>query len=388
MIYADFNGSSRMHPDVTTYLDTRLKDGLFGNPNSIHSVGRKIKFGIEKCRKVIADIIGCSQNQIIFNSGASEGISHIFHSVLSQSNNKTIIISAIEHSAVNQAAEYFRTKGFNLVIAPVDDNGVLKLDSLETLLTTHKNDIALVSIMAANNETGVIQPYKEVGMLCQKYKCIYFSDTTQFIAKADFSFEDSLMDYAVISSHKVGGIIGSGALIAKDPTSLIPLVFGGGQESGKRGGTQNYIGIECMAVAMDSFNTHKGNLEECKARRSEFEAAIQKAYPEVVVIGQATDRLASTTLIAYPGVHGQAVQIELESNDIFVTTSSACSDNEPSTSKVLKAMNTNDEVGRSVVRISLCLGKNDQCYKEIKIALLEAYAKLTQLSSFKRSNAI
>src|SRR5690606_2263476 len=133
------------------------------------------------------------------------------------------------------------------------------------------------------------------------------------------------------------------------------LIFGGGQEGGLRGGTQNYIGNETLAVALKAFDEQKNELSKVKEYRLEFEKNIKEKFPEVVIVGEEAPRLASTTLIAYPGIHGQAVQIELESNDIFVTTSSACSDNQPETSKVLKAMSVGDDIGRGVVRISLCM---------------------------------
>ena len=236
--------------------------------------------------------------------------------------------------------------------------------------------------MAANNETGVVQPYQEIGKICQDNEVPFFSDTTQFIGKIDFNFAESNMDYAVMSSHKIGALIGSGCIIAKDPSTLSPFILGGGQEKGLRGGTQNYIGIETMAVAMTYFDEHKQELERVKNLREAFEARIKKNFPEVVIFGENAPRLASTTMISYPGIHGQAVQIELESEDIFVTTSSACSDNSPETSKVLKAMGTTDNIGRGVVRISLCLNSNEELYNKIESALTNAYNKLSKIQNF------
>lgn len=379
MIYADTNGSSQVHPEVKKYLIDRIENGLFANPNSIHCLGRKINLSIEKCRKLCGEVLGANPNQIIFNSGSSEGISHVFHSILCNSKKKHIIISTIEHSAVHNAALFYEGRGFNLHFVDVDENGVIKLDELQKLLKQYGNEVALVSIMAANNETGVIQPYNEIGKHCHEYGVPYFSDTTQFIGKADFNFNESEIDLAVASSHKVGGLIGSGMILSKDLTLLKNHIFGGGQEKGKRGGTQNYIGIECMAVALNAFNENKSNLKECNERRIQFEKRIKENYPNVVIVGEKAPRLSSTTLIAYPGIHGQAVQIELESQDIFVTTSSACSDNEPTTSRVLKAQGIKDDVGRGVVRISLCLGQSPEEYEKIYESLTQAYNKLSKV---------
>ena len=187
--------------------------------------------------------------------------------------------------------------------------------------------------MAANNENGIIQPYKEIGSIAKKSGVLYFSDTTQFIGKTEFNFSESNMDFAVLSSHKIGALIGSGLIMAKDETLLKSFIQGGGQEKGLRGGTQNYIGIETMAVAMEAFAKALPGLKEVQTLREKFESNIKSKFPEVVIIGEDSPRLATTTMIAFPGIHGQAVQIELESNDIFVTTSSACSDNKPETSR-------------------------------------------------------
>ncbi len=382
MIYADFNGTAPLCSDVKQHLIDRLQNGPFGNPNAIHSVGTKIMSAMTKCRKVCSSVLGAKTNQIIFNSGASEGISHIFFSVLEQTDKRTIVISSIEHSAVINCAKYWESKGFNLIITPVSNDGIVDLNALENNLQHHSHDLALVSIMAANNETGVIQPYQAIAKLCQRFQVPYFSDTTQIVGKDEFHFEHSGMDYAVVSGHKVGALIGSGLILVKEPRTLIPHIFGGGQEFSKRGGTQNYIGIETLAIALNDFETHKTQIEIAKKARLQFEHNLKKNFPHIVIVGENAPRLATTTLVALPGIHGQAVQIELESENIFVTTSSACSDNEPTTSKVLKAMNVGDSVGRGVVRISLCLHDNSENYQRILTVLTNIYQKLSKIESF------
>lgn len=385
MIYADFNGSAPLCSEVSEYLKTRICDGPYANPNSIHSLGKKMMFGIEKCRRSIAKNLGCESSQIIFNSGASEGISHIFHSILSQGPNtkKNIIVtSAIEHAAVHKCCMHYQDLGFQIKTIPTLSNGIVNMQELKILLDSYHDNIALVTIMASNNETGVLQPYQEIGLLTKNYHIPFFSDTTQLIGKADFNFERSHMDYAVLSSHKIGAIIGSGLIIAKDPTQLRPLIYGGGQEKGLRGGTQNYIGIETMAIAMESFKKLLPKINIANDARINFEKNIKKKFPNIVIIGEESPRLATTTMVAYPGIHGQAVQIELESQDIFITTSSACSDNSPETSRILRSMDVGDDIGRGVVRISLCLNANQELYDKIEMALTNAYNKLKKIENF------
>jgi cysteine desulfurase len=218
--------------------------------------------------------------------------------------------------------------------------------------------------------------------LCLDNNIPFLCDTTQFIGKTPFSFRESGFEFAVCSGHKLGAMTGTGILLAKNPEALKPLIIGGGQENGHRGGTQNYLGNETLAVALSTLNESFQNIKTLTEKRLEFEAKIKAAFPEVVILGEKAQRLATTTYISLPGIHGQAVQIELESQDIFVTTSSACSDNMPVTSKVLKAMGISDDVGRGVVRISLCLNSPAEYYDELAEALIKSYKKLTKVKSF------
>jgi cysteine desulfurase len=386
MIYADYNGSAPICPEVRDYLIKRLETGPFANPNSIHHMGTKTLMGMENARAVCAKIVGAKPKQIIFNSGASEGISTVFYSVLKRAKKagKThIIISGQEHSVViNCAKRAQEEQDFQVLSLKANHDGIVDVEQLKIWLKEHGDQLALVSIMAANNETGVIQPYKEISDLCQQAQVPYVCDTTQYIGKTEFDFNKSGIDYAFMSGHKIGALTGAGFLLAKDTTTLEPLIIGGGQERNLRGGTQNYIGNETLAVALDYFQRNQDKLKKLFEKRKEFENKVKEKFPEVVILGENAPRLASSTYIALPGVHGQAVQIELESKDIFVTTSSACSDNEPVTSKVLQSMGVDDHIGRGVVRISLGLCSGPELYDEIADALIATYSKLQQIKSF------
>lgn len=385
MIYADYNGSAPLLPEVRSYVKKRMDSDLFANPNAIHTISQKLSRGIEKCRGVIAEAVGCFPDQVFFNSGASEGISHIFHSILDQATpeKKVIITSPIEHSVIPNALSYYESKhGFTLKKVSIDENGKVQTESLEKLLMENKGKVALVTIMAANNETGVIQPYEKLARICRENNVEFFSDTTQLIGKGEFHFEDSGLEYAVCSGHKIGALSGSGFVIVKEPPKLQSLVFGSTQERGLRGGTQHYLGIETLAIAMQDFQQNKHKLSSLMEAKLQFEKEMKESFPEAVIIGEKAPRLAGTTLMGYPGIHGQAVQIELESHDIFVTTSAACTDNQPETSKVLKAMGINDTVGRGVIRISLSYSHGEKEYSAIARALKGAYTKLSKIQSY------
>lgn len=387
MIYADYNGSAPLTREVKDYLVKRLEKGPFANPNAIHYLGSKTLMGMENARSVCAKVLGADIPQVIFTSGATEGITTVFHSVLSgihpqQDSKNTIVTCGLEHSAVINTAQYYKTLGFDVHCIPVLENGQIDFQAFKTYMDNFHQKVAIVAVMAANNETGVIQPYNEINGVCQNYKVPYLCDTTQFIGKTEFHFKNSQIDYAVTSGHKLGAMTGTGILLAKEPTTLKALIIGGGQEKGHRGGTQNYLGNETLAVALNTLPELLKNIPTLSKKRDEFEAKVKAAHPEVVIIGKNSPRLATTTYISYPGIHGQAVQIELESNDIFVTTSSACSDNMPVTSKVLKAMGVSDDVGRGVVRISLGLGADLATYDQLTDALIKAYDKLKKVKSY------
>ncbi|MBT7610447.1 MAG: cysteine desulfurase [Bacteriovoracaceae bacterium] len=386
MIYADYNGSAPLCEDVKEYLVNRFQTGPFANPNAIHHQGQQVLMAMENSRSVVAKALGAKMNQVIFNSGATEGCSTIFHSILDdalENGRSTIIMSGIEHSAIRNTANWYtENKGYELKTLPTTRDGIVEVEFLNKWIKEAPEKIAMVTVMAANNETGVIQPLKQISEICSANKIPFFCDTTQYIGKVPFSFKDSGIDYAITSGHKFGALTGTGILLAKDRTTLKPIIIGGGQEKGLRGGTQNYIGNETVAVALTTISKNFGKIEELARKRIKFETKIKNNYPSVYIIGEKAPRLATTTYIAYRGIHGQAVQIELESQGIFVTTSSACSDNEPVTSKVLKAMGLTDDIGRGVVRISVGLCSSLEVYEQIYEALSKAYDKLEQIKSY------
>ncbi len=253
--------------------------------------------------------------------------------------------------AIVQACDYYSSRrGFTVETIKTLNNGQVDLEHFKELVNKHQNNIALATVIAANNETGIIQPYKEIGKICRDNGIIFFSDTTQYIGKTPFNFSESNMDFAVSSSHKIGAIIGSGIIISRDPSLLRSFIFGGGQEGGHRGGTQNYLGIETMGVAIEDFHKNEKWLEELRKLRERFEANMKKKFDQVFIVGEDAPRLASTTMIAIPGLSGQAVQAVLETKDVFVTTSSACSDKKAG-NRILEAMGLPCEISGRLIHL-------------------------------------
>ena len=376
MIYADFNGSYPLRESVKEYLIKRM-DGPFGNPNAIHSLGRDLNNGLKKCRAITAQKFGAQDHQVIFNSGSSEGISQLFDSLLFEKSG-VILTSDLEHAAVHEALDFYERQGFQIKKIDVLSNGVVDLSKIKSFLEKNNQEISLACFMAINNETGVIQPYEEIAQACNDHNVSYLCDTTQLMGKLPFDFSESNLQYAICSAHKIGSLPGAGFIMAKNPESLRPFIFGGGQEFGLRGGTQNYLAIETIAVVLNDINLGKKTIDKLHSKQKEFESKILKEVPGSQIIGFKAPRVPGTTLFAIPGIHGQGTQIELESRDIFVTTSSACSDNEPETSKTLKAMNIEDSVGRSVIRISLAYG-HEKAYDEIYSTIIKAFNRLSKV---------
>jgi len=380
MIYADYNGSAPLCPEVVEFLQKRLSTTDYANPNASHFLGQKVLMAMENARATIAKHVGALPKQVILNSGSTEGISQVFFSLLHCRNVKrqknVVLISAIEHSAILKCAEFYaEDQGYQVEIIPARKDGVVCLESFQKLMEKFKNQVAMVSVMAANNETAVVQPYHEIGTLCGEHGVPFMCDTTQYIGKTDFDFSKAPIDFAFLSGHKVGALTGAGALLAKDTSLLKPFIIGGGQERNLRGGTQNYLGFETIAVALKAFDQKKKNFDELEEKRAKFEKEILATYPDAVIMGQDARRLPGTTFIAHPRVSGKDIQRAFEDHDIFVTTTSACSDNGSSPSKVLKAMGIDDQLARGAVRISVSLCSQVGSYEKILSALKSAYEK-------------
>lgn len=377
MLYADYNGSAPVSNCVKELLMKKLEESEYANPNAAHSIGQNLHMEQEQSRMTCAKLLGAKSSQVIFNSGSTEGISHVFNSLLldaKENDKKSLIISSIEHPAVANNAEYYCDLfDIELVIVKTNGNGVIDLNDFKSKLNS---DMAMVSVMAANNETGVIQPYQEIGELCQKENVPFLCDTTQLIGKTAFNFSESNIDYAVLSSHKVGGLIGSGLILCKDAKKLRPFIIGGNQERSLRGGTQNYIGIASFACALESSIKKLDQLENLKKERLNFEKNLKSKFPNLVIFGEDAPRLASTSFLSLPGTSGQKIQMKLEKHGILVTTSSACCDQKTSISRILENMDITEEQGSGAVRISIGNGNPKEDYEKIFNALCEIYQSL------------
>lgn len=321
------------------------------NPSSIHKFGRIAKALLESARENILKKLGFTSKEfnLVFCSSATEANNLVFHSL----NNLTPIISAIEHPSVMKKA----CQNSHIRIIPVGADGIVDLDHLESLLQDSSN--ILVSVMGANNETGIMQPLEEIKKLTERYDAVFHSDMVQIAGKIPFT---SLPDMCTISAHKFGGPQGLGAVIYRKNIKLTSFIIGGGQERGIRSGTENIFGAVfasfALEQAMEIFEMHK-----CLEMRDYLEKEILDfSDHQAIIVGKNSPRLPNTSCIIMPNMTSDLQLTTFDLNNIAVSSGSACSSGKVNISHVLKAMSYSESDAKCAIRISLS-GYNN--YQEI-----------------------
>lgn len=328
--YLDHNATSTLRPEAKAAM-VRAMD-CTGNASSVHGEGRAARKVLDDAREQVARAVGVIAPMIVFTSGGSEAN----NMALKGANVERIIVSAIEHPSVLQAAT---ASGKPVGVIPVDGNGVIDLAALEELLHGPK---ALVSVMAANNETGVVQPLADVVRLAQHHGALVHSDAVQVLGKRMLNFGLPPLDFLTLSAHKNGGPVGIGALVVRDGVPVEPLIHGGGQELRRRAGTENLVTIAGFgAVAQSTTNV--------KALRDRLEAALDDA----VIFGRNVERLPNTTCFALPGMNAETVLMAFDLEGVAVSSGSACSSGKVAKSHVLAAMGVAPEISGAAIRVSL-----------------------------------
>jgi cysteine desulfurase len=345
MIYLDNASTSRLRPEARA----AMQSAPFANPSSIHAAGRAARKAVEDAREAIADLYGGDPKGITFTSGATEADNLALFGAAEalRSKGNRIVVSAVEHPAVLEAAEHLTRGGFEAAIAPVDSDGRIDLAALERLLTP---GTILVSVMAANNEVGTLQPVSAVAELCRARKIVFHCDAAQAAGKTPYKIG---ADLVTVSSHKLHGPRGAGALYVRPGTPIAPMQVGGGQEFGRRAGTEaveSILGFAAAAAAMAS------DLRETALRveklRARLEAGLRTAAP-VKIQGHPKERLPHILSVAFEGCDGEAVVIALDAQGLCVSSGSACASQSLVPSHVLTAMGRSPEETRSTVRFSL-----------------------------------
>lgn len=361
-IYLDNNATTQPLPEVCKEV-LRVLESRAGNPSSDHAAGKRAREIVEVARNAVARLIGAVESRVVFTSGATEANNMVIASAIRRTRNARIVTTAVEHSSILGACEHFARAGGEIVLVPVQSNGQIELDALERALNA---PTALVSVQWANSETGVIQPIENIGQICQRRGVLFHSDAAQAVGKLLIDISDIPVDLLSFSAHKFHGPAGAGSVYIRETALVEPLLYGGPQENRVRAGTENVLGIAGFGVAaairqlrFTDVETHLGAL------RDRFEHLIRKSVPDVVINGGDAARLYNTTNLRFIGVDGQALVARLDQLNIRCSQSSACTNQRPEPSYVLRAMGLSEQDAYSSVRFSFGV---DNTAEEIDIA--------------------
>ena len=353
MIYFDNAATTQVYPEVLkTYSEVASK--IWGNPSSLHSLGSQAGRILEASRKQIADLLGKKSSEIFFTSGGTEGDNWVIKGVAFERAHlgKHIIVSSIEHPAVKESALWLRSLGFEVDLAPVTRDGFVDVEKLADLI---RPDTILVSIMAANNEIGSIQPIKDISALLENHPTVSFHvDAVQAIGKMPLAdFLTNRVDFATFSGHKFHSVRGVGFVFAKEGKKISPLLTGGGQESDKRSTTENLAGIAATAKALrlvlDQFEAGQKRLLAMKKVILDELAT----YPDVTIFSQMEGFLPNILTFGIKNVRGEVTVHAFEEHQIYISTTSACSSKAGKPAGTLLAMGIPQKLAQTAVRISL-----------------------------------
>lgn len=345
-VFLDHNATSPVRPEVVAAVSEALAAG--GNPSSVHASGRAARARVEASRSLIARSVCARAEDLIFTSGGTEANNLAIHAARALGATG-IICSAIEHEAVRKTAH---GSGLPVETLPVDGGGLADLAWLEARLSETAGETLLVALMAANNETGVIQPIAEAGRLVREAGHFFHVDAVQMSGKAAFDFAACGAHFAALSAHKLGGPQGVGALITACDAQVGAMMQGGGQEKNRRAGTENVAGIVGFAAAVEAANRDAGGIERVKSLRDRLEARLKGAHMDVRIWGETSPRLPNTTCLTAPGWRSEIQVIGLDLAGFEVSAGSACSSGKVKNSAVLGAMGARDDEAGTALRVS------------------------------------
>jgi cysteine desulfurase len=352
LIYFDHNATTPLHPEVWEAMRPYFSD-LFGNPSSLHGEGQQARDAVEEARTQVAQLLGASAEEIIFTSGGSEAdnLAIIGSALARQQQGRHIITTQIEHPAVLGSCRFLESQGFRVTYLPVRPDGAVDPEALAEAFT---DETILVSVMHANNEVGTIQPLRECTALARVRGIWVHTDAVQSVGKIPTAVDDLGVDLLALSGHKIHGPKGVGALYVRRGLALEPLITGGPQERGLRGGTEPVAAIVGLGAAAHLARTRMSmEVARIAALRDRLEQSILAAIPDVAVNGAAAPRLPTTTNLSFKGVDGQSLVVALDLKGIAVSTGSACSSGSLEPSHVLMAMGLASEWLRGALRFSL-----------------------------------
>jgi cysteine desulfurase len=350
VIYLDNNATTRPAPEVVEAMLPFLTE-WYGNPSSVHRFGQRARQAIEEARSSVASLIVAAEAEISFTGGGTETVNTAIRGLLAaRAPRKRIITSGVEHSATRELCAKLARDGYEIVELDVTLDGALDLDRLRTLLT---DDTALVSLLWANNETGVLFPIGQIGEWCRAARVPFHCDATQAIGKIPVDVKTAKIDAMTIASHKFHGPKGAAALFLRRGIRIPPLIIGGPQEHGKRGGTENVPGIVGMGKAAQLAQTALNEMPRVASMRDRLEREILSQIDQTRVNGRTDQRLPNTSNIGFARLEAEAILLLLSEIGICASAGAACSSGSLEPSHVLRAMRIPEHFAHGSIRFSL-----------------------------------
>lgn len=351
-IYYDHSGTTPVDESVTAVVAEMLQV-LWGNASSVHSFGREAKAKLEESREVVANSLGANPDEIIFTSGGTEadnlallGLAEFF-----QDNKRHLITSAIEHHAVLDVAEYLRDNGWKVTFLNVDSYGLVDPDDVKKAITP---ETFLVSVHHVNNELGTIEPAKEIGAICREMGVLFHTDAVQSFGKIPVNIDDLNIDLLSLSSHKIYGPKGVGALYIRRGVKIKPRAYGGGQESRIRTGTENLPAIAGLAKAVQICEAEMNDEAiRLTGYRDRLHQGLAERINDIRLNGHPEKRLPGLLNLSFPGLEGESLLLAMDLEGIAVSSGSACSAGSLDPSHVLLGIGLDREVAQSTIRFSL-----------------------------------
>lgn len=373
--YLDHNASAPLTSGARAAMIEAL--AVFANPSSVHTEGRAARRLIEEARRNVATLVGAKQEHVVFTSGATEAAATLLcpewqmgRSALRMSR---LYVSAADHPCILGGGRFTRDR---IEMIGVDSEGVVDLEALRAALGRHDkaDGLPLVAIHAANNETGVVQPVATVAAIVRDAGGVLVLDAVQAAGRISLDIAAACADYLILSSHKIGGPKGAGAIVAAaDLMMPKPLIVGGGQEKGHRAGTENLPAIAGFGAAACEARQNLGRMDEVRAIRNDVEALLIESDPHIEIFGTGAERLPNTSFFSIPGLKAETAQIAFDLAGVALSAGSACSSGKVGPSHVLKAMGRGDEAG--ALRFSMGVSTTEEEIALFKTAFAEILAR-------------
>jgi cysteine desulfurase len=350
LCYLDNNATTKPAPEVVEAMMPYLGE-LYGNPSSVHRFGQRARQAIDEARVRIAELVGCADSEILFTGGGTEAINGALRGILAvRTLRKRIVTSSVEHSATRELCHQLAREGFEIIEISVDRRGALDFDQLRDSLN---DQTALVTIMWANNETGVLFEVERIAEICKAANVPLHCDATQAVGKLPTDFKAIGFDAASFASHKFHGPKGAGALYLRKGQRFRPLLIGGPQERGRRGGTENVAGIVGMGRAAELARQRLGEMPRVAQQRDRLQREILNRIEDAHVNGRTDLRLPNTTNIGFARLEAEAILLLLSEQGICASAGAACSSGSLEPSHVLRAMRIDERIAHGAVRFSL-----------------------------------